>query len=103
MAKGAVSALRAAGVRAGLLRPQTLWPFPVRFLLPLLPRLRRLIVVEASHGQLEDELRLALSHAGAAHPALESLRRYGGVLPGEREILEAVLAGTGAPRAEVPA
>ncbi len=68
MAKGAVRALRARGVRAGLLRPQTLWPFPVRFLLPLLGRLRRLIVVEASYGQLEDELRLALSHAGAAHP-----------------------------------
>jgi 2-oxoisovalerate ferredoxin oxidoreductase alpha subunit len=100
MAKGAVSALRERGVRAGLLRPQTLWPFPIRFLLPLLPRLRRLIVVEASYGQLEDELRLALSHAetaaetaaGAAHPKLESLRRYGGVLPSEHEIIDAVLA-----------
>jgi pyruvate/2-oxoacid:ferredoxin oxidoreductase alpha subunit len=87
MAKGAVSALRAAGVRAGLLRPQTLWPFPVRFLLPLLPRLRRLIVVEASHGQLEDELRLALSHAGLA-PKIEHVRHYGGVLPQQREIVE---------------
>ena len=97
MAKGAVSALRGRGVRAGLLRPQTLWPFPVRFLLPLLPRLRRLIVVEASHGQLEDELRLALSHAAAAHPKLESLRRYGGVLPGEDAIVAAVLAAERSP------
>jgi len=114
MAKGAVSALRERGVRAGLLRPQTLWPFPIRFLLPLLPRLRRLLVVEASHGQLEDELRLALSHsetasktasetaAGAAHPEIESLRRYGGVLPGEAEIVETVLARERV-HAEVPA
>jgi 2-oxoisovalerate ferredoxin oxidoreductase alpha subunit len=103
MAKGAVRALRARGVRAGLLRPQTLWPFPVRFLLPLLGRLLRLIVVEASFGQLEDEVRLALSHAGAAHPAIESLQRYGGVLPSEQEIVE---AGSGAPlvqRRELPA
>jgi len=103
MAKGAVSALRAQGVRAGLLRPQTLWPFPIRLLLPMLPRLRRLIVVEASYGQLEDELRLALSHEGVKHPKLESLRRYGGVLPGERDIVEAVLAVERVKPAEVPA
>ncbi len=103
MAKGAVETLRAQGVRAGLLRPQTLWPFPIRFLLPLLPRLQRLIVVEASHGQLEDELRLALSHAetaaGVPLPRIESLRSYGGVLPAEREIIDAVLGGV---RAETP-
>ena len=93
MAKGAVETLRTRGVRAGLLRPQTLWPFPIRFLLPLLPRLQRLIVVEASHGQLEDELRLALSHAGVPLPRIESLRSYGGVLPAEREIIDAVLGG----------
>ena len=103
MAKGAVRALRAQGVRAGLLRPQTLWPFPVRFLLPLLGRVRRLIVVEASHGQLEDELRLALSHAGATHPRIESVRHYGGVLPDEREIIGAVLAGAGVEAQGVPA
>jgi pyruvate/2-oxoacid:ferredoxin oxidoreductase alpha subunit len=109
MAKGAVRALRSQGVRAGLLRPQTLWPFPIRFLLPFAPRLRRLIVVEASYGQLEDELRLALSHAEVAHPRIESLRHYGGVLPSEREIIdtvlvgEAMLAGTGTLRAGVTA
>jgi pyruvate/2-oxoacid:ferredoxin oxidoreductase alpha subunit/NAD-dependent dihydropyrimidine dehydrogenase PreA subunit len=101
MAKGAVRALRAQGVRAGLLRPQTLWPFPIRPLLPLASRLRRLVVVEASHGQLEDELRLALSHAGAKHPPIESLRRYGGVLPAESEIIAAVLAAEREPQREL--
>jgi 2-oxoglutarate ferredoxin oxidoreductase subunit alpha/2-oxoisovalerate ferredoxin oxidoreductase alpha subunit len=103
MTKGAVSALRAAGVRAGLLRPQTLWPFPIRALLPLVGRLRRLVVVEASFGQLEDELRLALSHAEARQPRIESLQRYGGVLPSEREIVEAVLAAERTPAAELSA
>ncbi len=91
MAKGAVQELRARGVKAGLFRPVTLWPFPVRALLPLLPRARRLVVVEASDGQLEDEVRLALSHACVAGgPPIEHVRHYGGVLPQQREIVEAV-------------
>ena len=48
MAKGAVEALRSKGVRAGLFRPLTLWPFPIRLLRPLLSGGRRLVVVEAS-------------------------------------------------------
>ncbi len=54
---------------------------------------RRIVVVEASPGQLEDELRLALSHAGAgAGIELRHVRRGGGVLPSQREIVDAVRA-----------
>jgi len=95
MAKGAVRALRAQGIRAGLFRPQTLWPFPVRPLLPLLAGVRRMVVVEASPGQLEDELRLSLSHAGRALPALSHVRRFGGSLPSQKEIVDAVRAVAG--------
>jgi pyruvate/2-oxoacid:ferredoxin oxidoreductase alpha subunit/NAD-dependent dihydropyrimidine dehydrogenase PreA subunit len=92
MTKGAVEALRARGVKAGLFRPVTLWPFPIERLLPLLARTRRLVVVEASAGQLEDELRLALSHAGVhAPPAIAHVRHMGGVLPQLREIVDRVL------------
>jgi pyruvate/2-oxoacid:ferredoxin oxidoreductase alpha subunit/NAD-dependent dihydropyrimidine dehydrogenase PreA subunit len=91
MAKGAVSALRERGVRAGLFRPVTLWPFPIDHLRPLLRRGVRLLVVEASFGQIEDELRLALSHAAITAP-IESLRHYGGVLPRAAEIVDAALA-----------
>ena len=90
-AMGAVQELRDEGIAAGLFRPQTLWPFPVRQLLPLLGRARRLVVVEASDGQIEDELRLALSHAGAAAD-IAHLRRYGGILPSRPEIVKAVRA-----------
>ena len=51
-------------------------------------------MVEASPGQLEDELRLALSYAGIAPPPLAHIQHYGGVLPAQREIVEHVLAGT---------
>lgn len=98
MAKGAVTDLRERGVLAGLLRPITLWPFPVDELRSILTKRpgARLVVVEASPGQLEDELRLALSHAGLAPPSIQSVRRMGGVLPQREEIVAAVLAGQGA-------
>jgi pyruvate/2-oxoacid:ferredoxin oxidoreductase alpha subunit/NAD-dependent dihydropyrimidine dehydrogenase PreA subunit len=92
MALGAVRELRAQGIAAGLLRPQTLWPFPIRALGELMPQLERIVVVEASPGQLEDELRLALSRAGIhALPPIDSVRHFGGVLPTQQEVVEAVL------------
>ena len=94
MAKGAVETLRQQGVRAGLFRPLTLWPFPIEALRPLLAKAERIVVVEASSGQLEDELRLAVSKAGLATPPIDNVRRRGGVLPQQAEIVERVRAGT---------
>jgi pyruvate/2-oxoacid:ferredoxin oxidoreductase alpha subunit/NAD-dependent dihydropyrimidine dehydrogenase PreA subunit len=96
MAKGAVRELRARGIRAGLFRPISLWPFPIDALRPLLERVRRIVVVEASNGQLEDEMRLAISHAGVhAPPAFHSVHRFGGILPQQGEIVDRVLAVLG--------
>jgi pyruvate/2-oxoacid:ferredoxin oxidoreductase alpha subunit len=103
MAKGAVETLRDKGVRAGLFRPRTLWPFPVKSLAPLLPRASRIVVVEASSGQLEDELRLALSRAGLSHPPIEHVRHQGGVLPQQEEIVRVVAKERSRRREEVPA
>jgi pyruvate/2-oxoacid:ferredoxin oxidoreductase alpha subunit/NAD-dependent dihydropyrimidine dehydrogenase PreA subunit len=98
MAKGAVQELRQRGLKVGLFRPVTLWPFPIQPLLPLLKRAERIVVVEASNGQLEDELRLALSHAGVYRPPLiEHVRRYGGMLPGQSEIVAKILAAEEVP------
>ena len=92
LAKSAIQELRAKGLKVGLFRPITLWPFPIDALLPLLPRMKRLVVVEASAGQLEDELRLALSHAGVhAPPPISHVRRMGGMLPQQAEIVQHVL------------
>ncbi len=93
MAKGAVQVLRNQGVRAGLFRPITLWPFPIDHLLPLLHNVRQIVVVEASNGQLEDELRLALSLAEVVdRPKIENVRHFGGVLPQQNEIVEKVMS-----------
>ena len=92
MAKGAVETLRERGVKAGLFRPLTLWPFPIDALAPLVRKVERIVMVEASSGQLEDELRLAVSKAGLSLPPVDSVRHCGGVLPQHAEIVERVLA-----------
>jgi 2-oxoglutarate ferredoxin oxidoreductase subunit alpha/2-oxoisovalerate ferredoxin oxidoreductase alpha subunit len=57
----------------------------------MLSRVRRIVVVEASNGQLEDEMRLAISHAGVHAPlVIDSVRRFGGILPQQGEIVDRV-------------
>ncbi len=95
MAKGAVQELRDQGIKVGLFRPITVWPFPIDLLGPLLERTRRIVMVEASPGQLEDELRLALSKAGIHPPTIDHVRRFGGILPQQDEVVDKVLSGEG--------
>jgi pyruvate/2-oxoacid:ferredoxin oxidoreductase alpha subunit/NAD-dependent dihydropyrimidine dehydrogenase PreA subunit len=92
MAKGAVEKLRQDGHSVGLFHPVTLWPFPISVLQRLLPKATDLLVVEASDGQLEDELRLAMSYAGIWGPRVHNLRHMGGVLPQVSEIVQRVHA-----------
>jgi pyruvate/2-oxoacid:ferredoxin oxidoreductase alpha subunit len=91
MAKGAVQELRDQGVKVGLFRPITVWPFPIDLLRPLLPNARRIVMVEASNGQLEDELRLALSKADLPTPPIDYVRHFGGILPQQEEVVQKVL------------
>jgi|CXWL01.1.fsa_nt_gi pyruvate/2-oxoacid:ferredoxin oxidoreductase alpha subunit/NAD-dependent dihydropyrimidine dehydrogenase PreA subunit len=92
MARGAVERLRGDGMKVGLFRPITLWPFPIDALRPLLGQIERFVVVEASDGQLEDELRLALSYAGVSRlPKIQRVRHYGGVLPQLDEVAQRIL------------
>jgi pyruvate/2-oxoacid:ferredoxin oxidoreductase alpha subunit/ferredoxin len=92
MAKGAVEHLRSVGVKAGLFRPITVWPFPIDLLRKPLQTAKRIVVVEASAGQLQDELLLALAGAGIRdYPEIEHVRRMGGILPQMDEIIARVL------------
>ncbi|MBF0359397.1 MAG: 3-methyl-2-oxobutanoate dehydrogenase subunit VorB [Oligoflexia bacterium] len=94
MAKGSVADLRSKGVKAGLFRPMTLWPFPIDKFKTVLPRARHIVVVEAnSSGQLEDELRLNLNRSQVTvHPPIHNVRRCGGILPSQQEITEKILS-----------
>ena len=91
-AKGAVKSLRDLGIKAGLFRPITIWPFPVKQLQALLPKTKRLVVVEANAGgQILDELRLSMSQVGVEKlPPITHVRRFGGMLPQQTEIVDHV-------------
>lgn len=93
IAKGAVRTLRDRGTKAGLFRPVTLWPFPIDAFLPVIEKARGIIMVEAGAGQLEDEMRLALSYSDPAEvPPIVRVQHHGGVLPQAREIIDKVYA-----------
>jgi pyruvate/2-oxoacid:ferredoxin oxidoreductase alpha subunit len=88
--RAAVEQLRRQGLPVGLFQPLTLWPFPIDKLSPLLEQVREIVVVEASAGQLEDELRLALSHHGARPIEMHHVRHMGGILPQQHEVVDLV-------------
>ncbi len=101
MALGATQHLRAKGYKVGLFRPITLWPFPIKEFSRVLgegrlsensqPSPKAIIVVEASNGQLEDELRLNLSYKSKGPlPTIENVRTFGGILPQMQEIIEKI-------------
>ena len=77
IAHSAVDAARARGIRAGLLRPITLWPFPTSALAELAGRARCFIALELSTGQMVEDVRLAV----AGRRPVEFYGRAGGMLP----------------------
>ncbi len=58
--KSAANRLREQGVKAGLFRPVTLWPFPYRELLQTAKEVDRVLVVEMNAGQMLEDVRLAV-------------------------------------------
>lgn len=88
-AKGAVQNLRDMGIKAGLFRPITIWPFPIEQLKKELPHVKKIVTVEANiGGQIENEMRLALSKAGIEKlPVITHVRRSGGMLPQQTDVV----------------
>jgi pyruvate/2-oxoacid:ferredoxin oxidoreductase alpha subunit len=84
--RSAVDLARARGVRAGLLRPLTLWPFPAAAILDAARLVEQFVVVELSEGQMIDDVRLALE--GRRPVAFHG--RRGGNVPTPEEVLEHV-------------
>ena len=60
IAREAADLARRAGIRAGLVRPITLWPFPAAPLVKAAKRGARFLVVEMSWGQMMEDVKLAL-------------------------------------------
>jgi len=82
----AVVRAREKGIKTGLCRLKTIWPFPEEFLSGLAERVEAFIVVEMNMGKLVREVERVVCGRAKVH----SLSRVGGVLPPSREILEAI-------------
>ncbi|MDD5560830.1 MAG: 3-methyl-2-oxobutanoate dehydrogenase subunit VorB [Candidatus Omnitrophica bacterium] len=87
IAKGAVNRLREKGIKAGLIRPVALWPFPVNAFTQNKKLKIRYLVIEMSYGQMVEDVRLAVNGAWP----VDFLGRSGGGVPTEDEIIKRVL------------
>jgi len=88
IAAEAIEMLAEQGVRAGMIRPKTLWPFPDKAFKSLGDSVKRIISVELSLGQMIDDIRLATSDRWP----ISLINRTGGMLLSPEEITERTLA-----------
>lgn len=84
IAKSAVNSARKEGIKAGLIRPITLWPYPVEAIRRCSAKV--FLDVEFNMGQMIEDVRLALN--GSA--AVEFFGRTGGVIPKPEEVLQKI-------------
>jgi 2-oxoglutarate ferredoxin oxidoreductase subunit alpha len=91
--KTVVDLARDEGMRVGMLRPVTLFPFPTQAAADLASNGKRFLVVEMSHGQMVEDVRLAVN--GISEVAFYG--RTGGAVPTPTEILNVVRAEFGKP------
>lgn len=86
VSKNAVTAARANGVKVGLIRPITLWPFPTEALAAAAKKVKAFVSVELSMGQMIEDIRLA---TGCSRP-VTLCNRVGGMIPDPEQVLEAI-------------
>ena len=84
IAKNAIAAARAEGIKVGLIRPITLWPFPSDAYRKAAETAKAFLTVEMSMGQMVDDVKLAVECKKPVH----FFGRTGGVVPTPAEILD---------------
>jgi len=82
IARSAVRAARAAGIRAGLFRPISLWPYPAEALERIVGRVQGVLVAEMNAGQMLEDVRAVVR----GRAPVRFLGRMGGVIPMPDEI-----------------
>ena len=92
--KNAVTAARKEGIKAGMIRPITIWPFPKKPLREAADRVRGFISVELSMGQMIEDVRLATE----CRRPVELCFRAGGMIPSPDEVLESIRKMNGGAR-----
>ena len=86
IAKGAIKRLREHGMKIGLFRPITLWPFPELKLRALSAKIKKFLVFEMSTGQMLEDVRLALQ----GYADIDFHGRPGGAVPTPAELANVI-------------
>lgn len=86
VAEKAIELAREQGIKAGLFRPITLWPFPKKPLFSVAKDCKGVLVAEINAGQMVEDVRLALNGT----VKVEHYGRLGGIVPEPEEIVNAI-------------
>ena len=86
VSKNAIDAARNEGIKVGMIRPITLWPFPKAPLLAAADKVHTFISVEMSMGQMIEDVELAIR----CKRPVELCNRVGGMIPTPDEVLESI-------------
>jgi 2-oxoglutarate ferredoxin oxidoreductase subunit alpha len=86
IAKGAIKRLREHGIKIGLFRPITLWPFPELKLRAVSAKVKKFLVFEMSTGQMLEDVRLALQ----GYADIDFHGRPGGAVPTPAELANVI-------------
>ena len=86
IAQKAVKLAREKGIKAGLLRPITLFPYPKKALFDLADQVKGILSVELNAGQMVEDVRLSVKHK----VPVEHFGRTGGIIHTPEEVLEAL-------------
>ena len=86
VAKNAVVAARNEGIKVGLIRPITLWPFPTEVLRAAADKVKGFISVELSMGQMIEDVKLATQ----CKKPVTLCNRCGGMIPSPDEVLASI-------------
>ena len=87
VAKNAINEARKNGVKVGLIRPITLWPFPKKVLKKAAEHCESFISVELSMGQMIEDVRLAIE----CKRPVALCNRAGGVIPSPEEVYAKIM------------
>ena len=86
VSKNAVDAARAKGIKVGMIRPITLWPFPEKVLKAAAKQCKSFLTVELNMGQMIKDVKLAIE----CQKPVELCYRTGGMIPSPEEVLSAI-------------
>ena len=91
VSQNAVTEARKQGIKAGMIRPITLWPFPKKRLLEAAQQVKAFISVELSMGQMVEDIELATK---CTRPVM-LCNRVGGMIPSPEEVLAKIKKAQG--------